>query len=97
MNVVRIVGDGYALDPGHAQRARERLLYGERLQVAALAAYLYRNYGFINESREPVPADVGEVFARDFHFRDSGTADDDFSTLFDTNTEDSPSDWFEAY
>jgi hypothetical protein len=97
LEVVRIVGRGFALDAGHAGRAREHLLGGEKLSVLALAAYLYRDYGFSAEDRELVPADAADVFARDFHFRDSQADDTDFDLLFDTGDPGSPSEWFESY
>lgn len=82
---------------GMRGRAREHLLGEEKLSVLALAAYLYRNYGFAAGDRELVPADVADVLARDFHFREGRADDADFDLLFDTSDPGSPSEWFEFH
>lgn len=96
IRVIDIRGGHFALRPGHARLAFEHLLYGQRLSAIALAAYLYRDFGFVSD-RTPGPEDLREAFAEDFYYSPN---DEEFELLFDPWTGGSasagaPRNWFE--
>ena len=68
--VVLIEGKKYSLPLDHAERAHQHLLFYERIQVADLATFLYRDFGF----RDPFTIqDLIDVFAYEFGYsNDSG-------------------------
>lgn len=89
--VVDVKGSGpsttYSLPVDHATRASENLFRGHKLPIAALAAFMYRDYGFDLDA--PSVASVVTVFRDEFCLR----ADNDiqasvFDTLFFDDTAD---------
>lgn len=79
------VRGSWSLRPNHAVLALEHLLYGAPLDGFAVAAFLYRDYGFLaGDSGDPPDiTNVYNGFARDFRFlRDRGGAHQDLVTLF---------------
>jgi hypothetical protein len=97
LNVVRIADRGFALDPGHSARARSHLLHDRALSVLPLAAYLYRDYGFIDTGRAPTKSDLIETFGQDFEFRRGEHSDGDFDTLFEISDQGAPEPFFTVY
>lgn len=68
----------YTLHDDHVDEALEYLLFGDPVPAIPVAAYLYRNRGFVPESGEPELMDIEELFREEYGFQD----DDDFNTLF---------------
>jgi hypothetical protein len=96
--VVNIQGKVYSLPPDHAQRAFEHLLYSVPVQVADLAAFLYRDFGLLGDS--PSITDLVGIFAYEFGYASDpgGEVDKSFSLLFSTNTMNAwEDDWLETY
>lgn len=87
--VVEVDGVGqnarYKLREGHAELALKHLLRGKRVSALALAAFLYRDYGF--ELSDPTADAVLGLFRQEFAFR-SNVAEEAaaFDTLFDADT-----------
>lgn len=83
----------FTLLPDHVQGALSTLLYGQRMPVEPLAAFLMRDYGFISPDA-PTPADVIAQFRDQYGLLD----DTEFTTLYDSGhdwTETDPSGpWF---
>ena len=95
--VVHIEGREYSLSDDHAVRAMEHLLYGKPIQVADLAAVLYRDYGFLKEAFSI--KDLISVFAYEFGYSDQpeGTPDANFDLLFSLeNVAQWNEDWLET-
>ncbi|HEX8275485.1 MAG TPA: hypothetical protein VF615_22820 [Longimicrobiaceae bacterium] len=92
--VVNIEGKRYSLRDGHAQLALEHLLYTEKVQVADLAVFLYRNYGLMGDN--PSIEDIVDVFAYEFGYSSepNGIRSEDFFTLYSA---DSARDWGEDW
>lgn len=83
-NVVDIDIDAktYSLKNDHWELARDHLTYEEKVPTAAVAVFIYRDWGF--ESDEP--PDIGdfvELFREEFGFED----DRKFEYLFETQTD----------
>jgi len=79
--VVDVDGSDYSLLPDHAQLARDHLLYGEPVSPIALAAFVYRDFGFVMDGDTDFEQEALESTVRkDWRFADS---DPDFSLLFD--------------
>ncbi len=80
--VIEVEGEGasatYGLKQGHAKLARQFLLEG-KVPVGALAAFFYRDYGFLLEDRD-VSRVIG-LFREEFGLTDS---DPDEKQVFDT-------------
>lgn len=95
LNVVETDGSGYALKAGHAQLAREYLLYEQALPVLPLAAFYYRDFGFTTDGPSLPPRSLIDVFLKDFGF-DSDIYWRDFEALFSTGIPDR-TDWFEPW
>jgi|SRR5215213_7030666 len=79
--VVFIEGKKYSLPSDHAGRARQLLLYNNRIQVADLATFLYRDFGF----HDPFTInDLIDVFAYEFGYAKEPGANTnaDFQKLF---------------
>lgn len=83
----------FSLRENHAELALEHLLFGEPIQAAALAGFLYRDYGFIAPA-PPTVDDLIAVFRRDFGFDEEHTAE--FETLYVT-TWTGGERWFERF
>lgn len=95
--VVHIEGREYSLSDDHAERANEHLLYGKPIQVAHLAAVLYRDYGFLKETFSI--QDLISVFAYEFGYADKcdGAPDKNFNLLFTLeNVSHWNEDWLET-
>jgi len=56
----------YALPPDHAKRAREFLLYNEPISAPDLSAFLFRDFGLLEDS--PTADDLLDVFAVEFGY-----------------------------
>jgi len=83
--VVLIEGRKYSLPSDHAQRAYQYLLYNKRIQVADLATFLYRDFGF----RDPFTInDLIDIFAYEFGYANEPGAriNADFQKLFSRDT-----------
>lgn len=81
----------YNLRPDHWEAAREHLLFGRPLSVLALAAFLFRDYGFIADSM-PTPTDLVQVFRQQFGYSDSDQ--EEFDRLYDTDWIGADGPWF---
>lgn len=97
--VMQVTGTGknstLALRDDHVVQASAALLKGKKVPCCALAAFLYRDYGFELEERDV--ARVLALFRDEFGLRPEVPAEDDaFSTLFhDDIAEFGPSDLIE--
>jgi len=95
--VVEIDGREYSLPIDHAQRASQYLLYSERVTVAELAVFLYRDFGL---TTSPSIWDLIDVFAFEFGYsiKPGGTPNADFFTLYSTQSaEELDQNSFEPY
>jgi hypothetical protein len=90
--VVDIAGSGlnttYSLPVDHAARASEHLLRGHKLPVTALAAFIYRDYGFDLDT--PSVASVVSIFRDEFCVRASESGE---AAVFDTLFYDDAADF----
>lgn len=96
MEVVEVQGKGtgttYALRSGHAALAREHLADGQRVPVAELAAFLYRNEEFASKE-QPNVALLVDVFTYEFGY---DTRREDFAELYEEpGPEADAVEWFE--
>jgi hypothetical protein len=80
--VVSIEGKRYSLREDHAHLAFEHLLYFEKVQVADLAVFLYRDFGLVGA--RPAIDDLVDVFAYEFGYSSEPGAsrNEDFHTLY---------------
>jgi len=95
--VVKIQGKKYTLPPDHAQCAYEHLLYYTPVQVADLAVFLYRDFGFYDDSL--TIEDLIDIFTFEFGYASypGGKPNKDFRTLFDHNiAKTMEKDWLET-
>jgi predicted ATPase len=88
----------YSLFKNHAQLVREHLLHGEKIPLADLAIFLYRDFGLIGNS--PKVSDLIDVFAVDFGYATKSGAprNEDFHMIYSlesTNQQDK--DWLETW
>ena len=83
--VVDIDRSVYSLREDHAMRARDHLL-SQPIEVADLAVFLYRDYGFINES--PTIYTLIEIFAFEFGYSatEGSKPDNNFQILYGLNS-----------
>lgn len=93
VRVIETRGSHFSLRPEHARLALEHLLYEQSLSAIALAAYLYRNYGFSSD-RMLGSDDLRDAFADDFHFF---PADAEFELLFEWRRPSVVGAWFEPF
>jgi hypothetical protein len=93
--VVSIDGKKYSLPLNHAERALQYLLYNTRIQVADLATFLYRDFGFT----DPFTVnDLIDVFAYEFGYANKPGAriNANFQKLFSRDTAKTwDEDWLE--
>jgi hypothetical protein len=89
--VVHTHGSHFELRPDHAEAAFEHLLNETRVSALALAAYLFRDFGFLAD-RQIGPIDLGAVLRQTFHFLPD---DPDFTQLFVEIVQPSVRTWFE--
>jgi hypothetical protein len=83
--VVLIEGKKYSLPSDHAKLAHQYLLYNNRIQVADLATFLYRDFGF----RDSLTIDdLIDVFAYEFGYANEPEAriNANFQKLFSRDT-----------
>lgn len=85
----------YTLKPDHYVLASRALLFGQKVPVGALAAFIYRDYGLELENRDV--ARVIELFRNEFGMRPGVPAEaDGYALLFHDDTgEMGPSDLIE--
>lgn len=94
--IVHIEGCEYSLAEDHVTLAKKHLLYNQPIQVADLAAVLYRDYGFLKE-----PFSIEElinVFAYEFGYTNhpNGPPNQNFNFLFTLeNVSQCNKDWLE--
>jgi hypothetical protein len=81
----------FELRPNHVEAAFKYLLNESRVSALALAAYLFRDYGFAAD-RPLDPMDLGAVLRQTFYFLPS---DSDFATLFVEIVPPAVQHWFE--
>jgi hypothetical protein len=84
----------FALKAKHWDLALEHLLIGKRIDVVALAAFLFRDFGFVN-AVEPQPPDLVEAFRSYYRYRAEN--DKEFDTLHDASWTGIPGPWFEPF
>jgi hypothetical protein len=89
--VVDTRGSHFELRPDHAEAAFEHLLNGTRVSALALAAYLFRDYGFAAD-RPLDPMDLSRVLKQTFYFL---PGDPDFAQLFVEIVSPDVQTWFE--
>lgn len=97
LQVVIIDGKRYSLQPDHAERAFEHLLYSTPVQVADLAVVLYRDFGLLSDS--VTIEDLIDIFAYEFGYasEQGSRPDEKFRTLYSLETAESwEEDWLEA-
>jgi hypothetical protein len=91
--VIDTVGSEFSLLPDHAELAKKHLLYDGTVSAFALAAFFYRDFGFVTSEPDDVPGrdDLVAVLVDDF-----GLDIDDRVTLFDPDppAETSVGQWF---
>lgn len=68
LRVVDRAGQLFSLREDHASLARHHLLFDQPISVMALAAYLYRNYGFDNTDPPDQPHVLASSFTLGFGF-----------------------------
>ncbi len=88
-------GGGFSLKERHWELACEHLLYGEKMSVIPMAAFLYRDFGFTTDGPSIGPFDLIGVFRRDFGYR-ADSDDEEFSHLYSEAIPDR-TDWFEPF
>jgi hypothetical protein len=96
--VVKIEGRKYSLPTDHAKRALRHLLYSNRIQVADLAVFLYRDFGLLGDS--PTIEDLIDVFAYEFGYAHEPGAepDENFRILYSLESAKTwEQDWLERY
>lgn len=89
VDVVDVEGTGqdanYILIEDHAHAALNSLLSNKKVRAASLAAFLYRDYGFVLE--EPSILRVLNIFRDEFGLRASEPAEQEiYETLFEDDT-----------
>jgi hypothetical protein len=87
----------YSLSPDHAAKAREHLLYDERVPVGELATFLYRDFGITDASTSL--EHLVDKFALDFGYADQlgGRRSKEFSTLYVGEAKVAGTEPFEAF
>jgi hypothetical protein len=95
-NVIDIEGDGrsvrYSLKADHAVLARKWLLFDKRVNAAALACVLFRDFGILGD--DPSPEDLVTAFRSVFGYDEEA----EFSLLFSAKPPSLPNEetsWFE--
>jgi hypothetical protein len=85
----------YTLRDHHWDLALDYLLYGQHMEVIALAGFLFRDYAFITASSIE-PLDLIAIFRKEFGYR---TPEDDaeFSTLYSTEPPFDVDEWFQPW
>ena len=94
--VVNIENKLYSLPYDHAGLALKFLLYSKPVQVADLAVFLYRDYGFFDSVVNIY--DLINIFTYEFGYADQmgAKADENFQTLYSLkNAQDWDKDWLE--
>lgn len=90
-NVIETTAAGaFNLLEGHAERALQSWLGGERLPALAVAAFFLRDYGVVAD--DPGPEDLVLLFAKTFGY---GEVTDEFTTLYDIEWRGNPGAWLE--
>lgn len=98
---VEVIGDEeegatYSLLDQHWEGASSRLLYGSRLSVVSLAAYLYRD-SIIETRNAPSARDLVAIFREEFGYPSSADGREEFTSLFDDRgAEQDTSSWFDV-
>jgi hypothetical protein len=91
--IVDVFDGAFSLKTGHEMLALEHLLYSKPVATVALGAFLYRDYGFSDNTSAPTPDSLTLVFRQDFHYPWESTAD--VSPLFtESIPENSIDQWF---
>ena len=96
--VVNIEGRKYSLPSDHAQRALKHLLYSVPVQVADLAAVLYRDFGLLGES--VTIKDLVDIFAYEFGYTNEPGSEPnkEFRMLYSLETMNNwGEDWLEPH
>ena len=84
-----------SLRDDHWELAREHLLNGNKVPLAALAGFLLRDFAFEGYDPAPDNDDLGAAFVLMFAYTD-GTGPAELDYLYDTTFEAAP-DWFEEW
>lgn len=86
----------FTFEGNHWERAKEYLLYGERIPAELVAGFFYRNYAFQTEAHLPVLDDLISVFRDDFGYgAPLDEPDAEFDALFEVSEPDFERVWFE--
>ena len=97
--VISLNGNGagvrYTLKPNHGQKAFNNLLNGEKLPVAHLAVFLYRDFGFDLDSMNLEK--LVEIFKSEFGYSEYQEDTPDFDDVFSSNIESAPEDLFSRF
>jgi hypothetical protein len=98
--VIGVADDGkqYYLRANHAELALEYLLYKKQIQVADLAAFLYRDYALVGQN--PTISDMIDVFMYEFGYNSEpgGDPNSEFTVLYSLdNVESFPQDWLDHH
>lgn len=91
-----IRGGMFNLKPDHAKLALKHLLFDKPVSLAAMAAFVYRDYGFVTVGPTPSPSDLTEFFVRDFRF-DRNDGKREFEVIFDQAATLAEERWFEQF
>lgn len=97
--VVAVEGEGedarYSLRPQHWNLARQHLVYGTKVPVLPLAAWLYRDFAFdsaLNDARNTLI----RVFRDEFGYPEG--SEEEFTHLFDDDPSAQPAeDWLQEF
>ena len=82
----------FSLPEDHADKVLVHLLFGERMPAVPLAAFLLRDYGFINPTK-PTTGDLVTLFREQYGIAD----DNEFETIYNPNSLPGlPGPWFQS-
>jgi len=80
----------FNLRPNHDDLARTHLLYDVPLPALAVAGFMFRDFGFVAQSR-PTPEDLVDLFRREYGYDDES----EFDRLYETRWSGEAGPWFE--
>jgi hypothetical protein len=86
----------FSLRSHHWEAARENLLFGEQLSVAALAGFFLRNYAVVTAGDPPTREHLVALFREEWGYL-RPMDDQEYFYLYDETPPFDPVDWFEPW
>jgi hypothetical protein len=80
--VIETQGKSFSLRPNHAELAYQYLLYGKRVPAIAIAAFWFRDFGFVGRAEEPRSPLLIGAFMQHFRFDSGNSSQKEFNLLF---------------